>query len=144
MLDTGELEWVNSAMKALKQWPELKSVTLTAAWEKPRGMVEFGEELALRLRGETLDGRLYRPLLENTTMSINTGWPRFTHWGKQTWLREMLLDSSRVNALLKEMHTTLGGQLWVDGRLCLELNVVVQKFDINPRNGEIRIILGTS
>jgi hypothetical protein len=140
LLDSHELEWASSALKGLKEWSGLKTITLTAAWEKTQGIKEFQEELALRASGESLDGRLHRVLgssihspVDITTMKINTCWPPFTHWGKHNWLREMLLDSSRIKSILWEMHSMFGGELWVDGLLCYRRNMIVNDPEFNPR-----------
>lgn len=145
LLDRGELEWAASALKTLARWKGIKTVTLTADWEKPRGLWEFEEQLELKSKGTRLDGRLYlsKESIYGTTMSINTGWPPFTHWGKQTWLREMLLTSSGIDELAKEMHNMVGGEFWIDGKLCFKDGVVVTKLELNPRYGEIRMVLGS-
>jgi hypothetical protein len=73
-------------------------------------------------------------------MVCNTGWPGFSHWGKQRWLREMLLDPSGINELLKEIHDLFGGQLYVDGLLYFKDHVqTIHGFKFDPRNGEIKI-----
>ena len=132
-------------MKALTTWSRvgrLKSVTLITDSDRPRTVEEFQEALVLRERGETIDGRLYREAPTWTTMFINTGWPRFSHWGKQSWLREMLLDPSGIEELVKEIHDHFGGELWIDGSIYLKDHVMVGKgINLNPRGGKIKIIL---
>jgi len=147
LLDRDELEWMSTSMKALADWcrlGRLDSITITAAWERPRGVEEFKEILNLRKHGESLDGRLYQDSSTWTRMIVNTGWPRFSHWGKQRWLREMLLDPSGIDGLLKEIHHTFGGMLYVDGLLCFRNFMQIEKPSLDPRNGEIRILPGLS
>ncbi len=148
LLDRDELEWIASSARALGDWcryGRLESITVVAEWDKPRDVQEFKEIQNLRRYGESLDGRLYRDSSTWTRMIINTGWPRFCHWGKQRWLREMLLDPSGINALLLEIHNVFGGQLYVDGLLCFEDHKqVVGEYHFDPRNGEVRIVPGTA
>lgn len=54
----------------------------------------------------------------------------------------MLLDPSGINELLKEMHHIFGGMLYVDGRLCFKDLVQVAATNLDPRNGEVRIVPG--
>ncbi|KAG4443675.1 hypothetical protein IFR05_000861 [Cadophora sp. M221] len=147
LLDRDELEWFASSAKALGDWcryGRLESITIVAEWDKPRDVLEFKEIQNLRRYGESLDGRLYRDSSTWTRMVINTGWPRFCHWGKQRWLREMLLDPSGINELLMEIHQAFGGQLYVDGLLCFENHEqTVKGYHFDPRNGEIRIVPGS-
>lgn len=144
LLDRDELEWVASAARGLEEWcrvGRLESITLSTDWEKPTGIEEFRDVLNLRKYGECLDGRLYRDTSTWTRMVINTGWPRFSHWGKQRWLKEMLLDSSGLKELLVIIHEVFGGQLYVDGVLCFSDRIqVVEDVSMNPRNAEIRIV----
>ncbi|KUJ16100.1 uncharacterized protein LY89DRAFT_648257 [Mollisia scopiformis] len=144
LLDRDELEWVASAAAGLEEWcrvGRLESITLSTEWDKPRGIEEFKEILSLRKYGECLDGRLYQESSTWTRMVINTGWPRFSHWGKQRWLKEMLLDPSGLNELLGSIHGAFGGQLYVGGKLCFDNRVrVVEDLKLDPRNGEIRIV----
>lgn len=146
LLDRDELEWVTSAVNCLVDWcrhGRLESITIVADWDKPRGLSEFYEIQALRKHGKVVDGRLYSDSCTWTRMAIHTGWPRFCHWGKQRWLRAMLLDSSGVQELLMEMHSAFGGSLYVDGRLCFkDHKQIVRDFEVDSRNGEIRIIPG--
>jgi len=79
LLDGDELEWVNSALPAFSAWESLRSITLTANWERPRNIWEFQQELELR-RGRAYDGRLYHDFTDDRDMQIVTGWPRFCHW----------------------------------------------------------------
>ena len=144
LLDHDELEWMCKSLKGLEDWcrvGRLESIKLTAIWEKPRGVDEFKEVLNLRKYGEPLDGRLYRESSTWTRMVVNTGWPRFSHWGKQRWLKAMLLDRSGICKLLREIHIMFGGELYVDGMLCFKDNLqTVKECQLDPRNGEIRII----
>jgi hypothetical protein len=115
---------------------------ISATWEKPSTVPEFKEILALRKDGEPMDGRLYLLTPSSyTRLHINTGWPRFSHWGKQRWLREMLLDPSGIDQLLEEIHSIFGGQLYVDGLLCFQDGMRTRlTIDLDPRNGEIKIV----
>jgi hypothetical protein len=135
---------MNASLKALASWSQigsLKSITLVTDSDRPRTVEEFQDALVLRERGETVDGRLYREAPTWTNMFINTGWPRFSHWGKQSWLKEMLLDPSGIEELVKEIHEYFGGELWIDGALYLKDRVIVRKgITLNPRDGEIKII----
>jgi hypothetical protein len=145
LLDRDELEWISTSMKALGDWcrlGRLESITITTAWDRPRGVDEFKEVLSLRKYGESLDGRLYQDSSTWTRMIVNTGWPRFSHWGKQRWLREMLLDPSDIDGLLSDIHRVVGGMLFVDGRLCFQDLVQIEPPNLDPRNGEIRIVPG--
>jgi hypothetical protein len=148
LLDRDELEWMSTAFQALAGWSRngsLRSITLTAVRDRPRSVDEFHEELDLMIHGVPVDGRLYRESSARTTMVINTGWPQFSHWGKQMWLREMLLDPSQTYEFLKKMHDTLRGELWVDGVLCFkDQKQVVQAFNLDPRDGEVQFIVGGS
>ncbi|KAK2624915.1 hypothetical protein QTJ16_005284 [Diplocarpon rosae] len=144
LLDHDELEWFTSSAKALRDWcrhGRLESITIAAEWDKPRDLPEFKEIQNLRRYGEALDGRLYRDSSTWTRMVVNTGWPRFCHWGKQRWLRQMLLDPNGVNELLLEIHNAFGGQLYVDGLLCFKDHTqILEAYHFDPRNGEIRIV----
>ena len=63
--------------------------------------------------------------------------------GKQNWLREMLLNVERVNALLRDMHFKVGGEMRVDGLLCFKDKIqLVDNFRLNPRKGEVQMIFG--
>jgi hypothetical protein len=146
LLDRDELEWMRDSLKPLAGWSylgRLESIRIATVWEKPTGIEEFKEVLNLRKYGESLDGRLYHQSNTWTRMTVNTGWPRFTHWGKQRWLKEMLLDPSGTSELLKEIHDTFGGKLYVDGFLCFkDHRQVVVSPRLDPRDGEIRIVPG--
>ncbi|CAL3967773.1 unnamed protein product [Diplocarpon coronariae] len=146
LLDHDELDWFTSSAKALRDWcrrGRLESITIAAEWDKPRDLQEFKEIQNLRRYGETVDGRLYRDSSTWTRMVVNTGWPRFCHWGKQKWLREMLLDPSGVNELLLKIHNAFGGQMYVDGLLCFkDHRQILEGYHFDPRNGEIRIVPG--
>ncbi|TAQ90948.1 hypothetical protein B7494_g682 [Chlorociboria aeruginascens] len=144
LLDVDELDWMCRAVKALGYWARegrLKSIALVAVRERPRNVTEFKDVLDLRSRGESVDGRLYLHSTTSSTMAINTGWPPFSHWGKQRWLKEMLLDSSDPTDLLMEINKELGGDLFVDGMLYFKDGAHIKKpFRLNPRDGEIKII----
>jgi hypothetical protein len=144
LLDRDELEWMVTGLPTLSEWSSkgaLKSITLSTSNERPRGMAEFHEELALLIDGSSVDGRLYRECPSSSTMVINTGWPQISHWGKQRWLKEMLLDPSHTEELLKQMHDTLGGELWINGVLCLKDHAaVVEVLNFNPRDADVQFI----
>ena len=146
LIDRDELEWMLSGLKAIPDWcreGRLELIILHAEWDKPRGILEFTDILDLRKYGQSMDGRLYRSIGSFMRMVCQTGWPSFTHWGKERWLKQMLLDPSGVNELLKEIHELFGGRVYVDGLLCFENHAQVSetiKFD--PRDVEIRIIPG--
>jgi hypothetical protein len=145
LLDRDELEWMRASLKALASWSHagrLKSITLVTDSSRPGTVEEFQEALALRESGESVDGRLYLEAPTRTGLFINTGWPRFSHWGKQSWLREMLLDPSGTMELVREMHDFFGGELLIDGSLSFKDRLVVgEEMHLNPRDGEIKIIL---
>lgn len=92
--------------------------------------------------GDSVDGRLYRETSTWTRMAIYTGWPPFAHWGKQMWLKAMLQDSSKAYELLREMHATLRGELWVNGSLCFRDKRIIRTFDFDPRDGELHFVIG--
>jgi hypothetical protein len=145
LLDRDELEWMRASLKALANWSQtgsLKTITLVTDSNRPSTVQEFQEVLELRVSGEAVDGRLYRECQRWTDIFINTGWPRFSHWGKQSWLREMLLDPSGIEGLLREIHEFFGGELYIDGSLSLKNCLMVRKkMNLNPRNGEVKIVL---
>lgn len=145
LLDRDELQWMLRSLPALLEWctaGRLESIILSAMWEKPSSVPEFKEILALRKDGEPMDGRLFlQQASPYTRLAVNTGWPRFSHWGKQRWLREMLLDPSGIDQLLEEIHTIFGGQLYVDGLLCFKDGTrSCNAISLDPRNGEIKIV----
>jgi hypothetical protein len=144
LLDRDELEWMVSSLRGFSAWIQtgrLKSITLVTDSARPRTMEEFQEALVLRQMGETVDGRLYKEAPTWTKMVINTGWPRFSHWGKQSWLREMLLDPIGIDDLVRQIHNYFGGELYIDGSLCFkDWKLVGRSVDLNPRNGEIKIV----
>jgi hypothetical protein len=145
LFDRDELEWMRASLKGLSAWMQtgsLKSITLITDSDRPRTVKEFQEALVLREMGETVDGRLYKEFPTWTKMFINTGWPRFSHWGKQSWLREMLLDPSGIEELVGEIHEYFGGELYVDGFLCFKDRAMIgEGVNLNPRDGEIKIVL---
>ena len=79
LLDGDELEWAGTALSVFSTWNNLRSITFTANWERPRNIWEFQQELELR-RGQIYDGRLYHDFTNDGDMHIVTGWPRFCHW----------------------------------------------------------------
>jgi hypothetical protein len=145
LLDRDELEWISTAFKALAGWSrhgKLKTITLHAARDRPRSVEEFHEELQLMMLRDSVDGRLYREASKWAGLAIYTRWPPFAHWGKQMWLRVMLQDPNKTHGLLKEMHDTLRGELWVNGSLCFKDQREIRKFDYDPRDGELRFVIG--
>jgi hypothetical protein len=145
LLDRDELEWINTALEPLASWARsgrLKTVTLYAIRERPRSVEEFHEELQLLVMGDSVDGRLYRESSTWTKIVIHTGWPAFSHWGKQMWLRVMLQDPSKTHELLKEMHDTLRGELWVNRSLCFKDQQAVEALEFDLRDGELRFVIG--
>jgi len=69
---------------------------------------EFQEALVLRAQGETVDGRLYKEAPNGTWMFIPSVAALLT-LGKAEWLREMLLDPSGVEELVKGVHEYFEG-----------------------------------
>jgi hypothetical protein len=147
LLDRDELQWLAYSLPALRDLcyeGKLSSIKLSATWEKPSNLSEFKEILRLRKEGEPVDGRLYLQHSTLRTTHVNTGWPRFSHWGKQRWLREMLLDPSGIDQLLEEIHGIFGGHLYVDGLLCFKEGTrSCQSVFLDPRNGSIEITPGS-
>jgi hypothetical protein len=148
LLDKDDLEWIFSGLKALATLPQtgaMKSISLVAISDRPRGIKEYEEELDLMCSGEYVDGRLFGGGADEvgTSLIFKSSWPHFSHWGKQKWLREMLLDRSDTTGLLQEIHTTFGGRLFIDGSLCFKNGKQVAKTSkLNPRDGEIKIVPG--
>jgi len=144
ILDHDELEWVTASLQGLSSWTRtgsLASITIIAMKERPRTVEEFHEALSLRYWGEVVDGRLYEESKNATEIVINTGWPRFSHWGKQNWLRTMLLDPSGVSELLNEMHESFGGELHLNGELAFKDRVkYVKEVNMDLRDAEIQIL----
>lgn len=151
LLDWDELEWISKSLKAfviLAQEGSLESIRLIATKDRRRRLVEFEHLANLKKQGENMDGRWYRAAsisgfqsLSQKTFAINTGWPRFSHWGKQNWLRVMLLDPAQPNSLLKGIHDTFGGELYANGLLCYKDHTrVVEEFKLDLHEGEIKIV----
>ena len=146
MLDRDELEWFLQSAPALLEYGQkgkLLEVTLVTSFSKPAGLKEFLEFMELREYGEVVDGRFFLEKNTRTKTVITTGWPRFSHWGKQRWFKEMLLDSNGILEILQEIHRLFGGRLYVNGCLCLEngkqVGEGINGCGFDPRNGEIRI-----
>ncbi|KAF4628683.1 hypothetical protein G7Y89_g9471 [Cudoniella acicularis] len=142
LLDRDELEWMCSGLQALSNLSKvgsLKSVSLVAINDRPRGIKEYEEELDLMCTGEYVDGRLFGggPDVKGTKLIYKTSWPHFSHWGKQRWLREMLLDRSDTTPLLEQLNATFSGQLYIDEELLSE-----KLGALNPRDGEVKIVPG--
>ncbi|KAG9238410.1 hypothetical protein BJ875DRAFT_48101 [Amylocarpus encephaloides] len=144
LLDRDELEWMISALRAFKALPKsgsLKSISLIAISDRPRGMEEYREELDLICLGDYVDGRLFGggPGADGKSLIFKTSWPHFSHWGKHRWLREMLLDRSDTTPLLQELRSMFVGELYIDGVECPD-GMTQPLCDLNPRDGEIKII----
>lgn len=151
LLDRDELEWIISALPAVARWSKLRNqetfqsttITISSYSERPRCVSEFEEFIDLRDSGSKVDGRLYRDNMLCTGLQITSIWPPFAHWGKHKWLREMLLDSSNINNLVKDMHGIMGGELWVNERLCFKDQAqLLEDMALDPRDGEIKMIIG--
>ncbi|EPE27696.1 hypothetical protein GLAREA_04487 [Glarea lozoyensis ATCC 20868] len=143
LLDRDELEWMCSGLRAIAASPRkgiVKSITLIAINDRPRGLKEYEEALDLMCNGDFVDGRLFgRGSSSGNSLILKTSWPHFSHWGKQRWLREMLLDRSDTADLLQELHTMFGGELYIDGTLCPN-GIPPESCKLNPRDGEIKIL----
>ena len=145
LLDRDELEWVAVSLRALRHLcgaGRLESITLATSWERPRNIHEFGEVLALRKHGELLDGRfVYASLKTATSLILRTGWPPFSHWGKQGGLKSILLDPRGTGELLEAIHEVFGGELYVDGILCFQnQRQVSTPNNLDHKNGNVRIL----
>jgi hypothetical protein len=144
LLDRDELQWACQALIALAQWKprrRFESITLIAVRDRPRNLSEFEGISKLRKDGELVDGRLYNQSLSFEMMAVNTTWPRFSHWGKQRWLREMLLDPGDPADILEEIHNAFGGELYIDEKLCYKDHCrVMDDLQLDPRGGEIKIL----
>lgn len=150
LLDGDELDWIMRSMRAFatekcrKHSPD--RIRLIAVPDRPRTLQEFKEFLKLTKYGEKVDGRLYSQTMvgesgcEGAILCINTGWPRFSSWAKQRWLRQMLLDSTNCETLLREIHDIFCGELYVDDVLYYRDHVrMVEAFALDAREGEILI-----
>jgi hypothetical protein len=98
LLDRDELEWMCSGLKAIAELAEtgsLKSITLVAINDRPRGLKEYEEALDLMSGGDFVDGRLFgeRPD-EDARLILQTSWPHFSH-------------CMRLFPLLSLLHTLL-------------------------------------
>ncbi|QSZ36890.1 hypothetical protein DSL72_006773 [Monilinia vaccinii-corymbosi] len=149
VLDWDELEWIERSLAAAAWSPEkLHGITIKASKERPQTIEEFDDILDLRENGEIVDGRLFQEYPSRSytnkgfrTWNISTSWPRLSPWAKKKWLAEMLIDTTDTRKLLYKMNNTFGGQLYVDGGLCLkEGKQVVKDLKLDPRDGEITII----
>ncbi|KAH8820833.1 hypothetical protein F5884DRAFT_765385 [Xylogone sp. PMI_703] len=150
LLDRDELDWVSRSIsifaseKSRHACPE--RIRLIAVADRPSTLQEFKDFMTLTKCGESLDGRLCRELIQRIDgykgwiWSFNTGWPRFSSWGKQRWLRQMLLDSTNCETLVKELHDSFGGELYIDKVLCYKDHVqVADTLALDAREGEILI-----
>lgn len=141
IMDRDELQWIARGLKFLSAplyTGTLQSVTLRTIWEKPRDVKEYKEVLMLRKYGELVDGRLFQEFYSHKTLTINTGWPRFSHWGKQKWLKQMLLDPT--GGLLRELHEMFGGEMRIDGVLIFKNRIQLRPHKFDARDAEVEII----
>jgi hypothetical protein len=51
------------------------------------------------------------------------------------------MDSTDLEGLLMEMHIIVGGELWVDGQLYTKDGKVIGTSNLDPRDGEIRLVM---
>jgi hypothetical protein len=152
LLDCDELEWMSQSLKALvilTHEGSLESIRLVATSDRRRHLAEFEHLSNLKKHGESMDGRWYRAAslsgyrsLPQRALAINTGWPRFSHWGKQNWLRQMLRDPTQPIRPLWEMHDTFAGELYVNGQLWYKDHhvEVAASSQLDPGEGEIMIL----
>ncbi|ATZ53119.1 hypothetical protein BCIN_09g00100 [Botrytis cinerea B05.10] len=149
VLDWDELEWVERSLAAVAgSLHKLHGITIKASKERPQTVEEYEDILDLRENGEIVDGRLYQEYPGNAstdkgyrTWMINTSWPRLSPWAKRKWLAEMLIDSTDTGKLLHRIHDKFGGQLYIDGVLCLKDGKQILKgLKLDSRDGELKII----
>jgi hypothetical protein len=148
LLDRDELEWMAASLAPLRNLcllGRLEMITLVASADRPTCLKEFMEYIDLRINGRPLDGRLYRDSAMDPSnhlqLIMNTGWPNFSPWSKQKWLRSLLSDPSGANVLLKEIHDIFGGELYINGKLLLQEHVQkMELINFDTRNGEIKIV----
>ena len=158
VLDWDELEWVERSLAASMRGyspgllHRLHGITIKTSKERPQTKAEFEDILDLRENGEIVDGRLFRDYMlkshssvvrrrEPWTWVMNTSWPRLSPWGKRKWLAEMLIHAADTGKLLHKIHKRFGGEMYIDGLLCLrEGKQVVENLRLDPRDGEITII----
>jgi len=122
LLDIDELAWACRGLKAILNWPsqvKVHRIHMSTQFDQPRGVSEFTTLLHIRANGELLDGRsswVSRHTSSNQeTLGLQTVWPAFSHWGKQRWFKEMLLNNSDPRRLLEDLRMSLGGK-----RICVE------------------------
>jgi len=144
MLDRDELEWITSGLRPLQHSPNLECITLQSVWEIPRDLGEFRKTVELQNSRECNDGRLFRMFRSTSSeRHYTSGWPRFSHWGKQKWLRRMLQDPSGIDELLMGLNEIFGGEIFVNEVLCFKDKLQVAACILDPGNGRIRIFPGS-
>lgn len=111
-------------------------------------MEDFVNLSNLRKHGECIDGRWYRAAHISGQQArfqrkfvINTGWPRFSHEGKQRWIRDLLVNEMmETDGLLERLNGTFGGEVYVNGALCFKDGRRISKVvGWDPREGMIEI-----
>jgi hypothetical protein len=141
IMDRDELEWIIHGLRVIASSHmrhTVKLITLRTIWERPRDVKEYKEVLNLRKDGHACDGRLVQEHFSQRSLLVNTGWPRFSHWGKQKWLKEMLLDPS--GDMLQQIHDVLGGDMYVDKVLVWRDGKQVRRYQFNPRDSVVDIV----
>jgi hypothetical protein len=141
IMDRDELQWIMYGLRALQDSHmryTVKLITLRTIWERPRDVKEYKEVLNLRKDGHACDGRLVQEHFSQRSLLVNTGWPRFSHWGKQKWLKEMLLDPS--GNVLQEIHHLLGGDMYINKVLVFRDRVQIRHHQSIPRDGVVDIV----
>jgi len=141
IMDRDELDWIMYGLRAIQNSHmrhTVKLITLRTIWERPRNVLEYKEVLNLRKDGHPCDGRLVQEHFSQRSLLVNTGWPRFSHWGKQKWLKEMLLDGS--GNVLRDIHDLLGGDMYVDKVLTFRDRKIVRYRQLNPRDCVVDIV----
>ena len=145
VLDRDELEWVSSGLIIMQNCPRLEDITLQASWDSPRDLHEFRKTVELRKCHDLVDGRLFQGTWNrHLNTHYETAWPRFSHWGKQRWVKRMLSDPSGIDQLLQGLNGIFGGELFVDGILCFKNKLQVAPCSLDPGNGIVRIIPGSA
>ena len=151
LLDVDELAWACQGLKAILSWPlhiKVSAVMLFTQFDRPRAMSEFTTLLHIRANGELLDGRrFYMHRLTHgvdETLSIQAVWPAFSHWGKQRWFKQMLVNNADPTELIEDLRKSLGAKLLaVDGTILSSLphDEVRNPIKLDPRNGSITMMV---
>ena len=141
IMDKDELEWIMYGLRALQESHlrfSVKLISLRTIWEKPRDVKEYKEVQDLRNDGHFCDGRLVQEHFSQRSLFVHSGWPRFSHWGKQKWLKEMLLDPT--GDVIRKLHDLLGGDMYVNKVLIFRDRMQVRQYQLNARDGVIDIV----